>query len=244
MRGSLVLALAFAAAACQSQIPYGAGPVTIQPNVQLSFQRYLDRRDPVVFLVSVDGSVSYGVYCPHIECETDPLYIVAERRCAERTGKPCMVFAEDRKIVWQGPVAYASAGEGPVAGATVDRGEIGTLYGLKIDGLAAGAGTFAGKIRDAACAGSIDLGAASWRLECGSEFRARGSLSKAGAGQWAGFGWSNEHLPVRLFVVADIAIGRERVAVDAAAPAFPHLPPTFEAPLPPLIRGDNRINPG
>ncbi len=66
----------------------------------------------------------------------------------------------------------------------------------------------------------------------------------AGAGYWTGFGWSNEHLPVRLFVAADIAIGRERVAVDVAAPAFSHQPPTFEVPLPPLIRGDNRINPG
>ena len=138
MRGSIVLVLAFAAAACQSQIPHGTGAITIQPNVQLSWQRYLDHRDPIVFLVSVDGAISYSTYCKHLQCEPDPLYVIAEKRCAELAGKPCKVFAEGRTIVWQGPVAYASLGSDPVAGATVDWGETGTLYGLKIGGFSAG----------------------------------------------------------------------------------------------------------
>ncbi len=248
MRRSIVLVLALAAAGCQSQIPHGTGPITIQPNVQLSLQRYLDHQDPLVFLVSADGSTSYSSYCPHIRCQPDPLYFLAEIRCAERTGKPCKVFAERRTIAWKGPVAYASLGEKPVAGATVDWGEIGTLYGLKIDGLAGGSGTFSGKIREKACAGSIDVRSRSWRLECGvtpsgvpahDDLRARGSLSKSGSATWAGFGWSDRKLPVRLFVTQDIALGRGTGAPDATAPAFPDQPPTFEAPALPAIENGN-----
>ena len=261
MRGSIVLVIAFAAAACQSQIPHGSGAITIQPNVQLSLQRYLDHQVPIVFLVNADGSISYSRYCPHLRCEPDPLYMLAEIRCAERAGKPCKIFAEGRTIAWQGPVAYASLGEGPVAGATVDWGEIGTLHGLKIDGLASGAGTFSGKIRDSACAGAIDVRSKSWRLECGSDLRAAagespppssnrredslaaaGSLSKAGAGQWAGFGWSDRDLPVRLFVTLDIALGRGTNPPGATAAAFPNLPPTFEEPAPPRIENGRKIN--
>ena len=248
---ALIPVLALAAAACQSQIPHGTGPITIQPNVQLSLQRYLDHQVPIVFLVNADGSISYSRYCPHLQCEPDPLYMLAEIRCAERAGKPCKIFAEGRTITWKGPIAYASPDEKPVAGATVDWGEIGTLHGLKIDGLASGTGTFSGKIRDSACAGSIDVRSASWRLECGvtpsgvpshDDLRAQGSLSKAGAGQWAGFGWSDRDLPVRLFVTLDIALGRGTNPPGATAAAFPYQPPTFEEPAPPRIENGGKIN--
>ena len=130
----------------------------------------------------------------------------------------------------------------PVAGATVDWGEIGTLYGLKIGGFSAGTGTFSGRIRERACVGSIDVRSASWRLECGADLRARGDLSPAGAGQWAGFGWSDRDLPVRLFVALDIALGRVSGAPGATAAAFPNLPPTFEEPAPPRIENGGKIN--
>ena len=93
MRGILALAISCALAACQSQTPHGVGPVTLQTNVQLAYLRHLDRPHPVVFLIGADGSTAYGTYCPHALCEPDPLYIRAERSCAERAGKPCYVFA-------------------------------------------------------------------------------------------------------------------------------------------------------
>ena len=233
MRGILFLAIVFAASACQSQIPHGTGPIALQPNVQLSFLRHLDRREPIVFLISADGTSAYGTYCTHRRCEFDPLYIRTELRCAELTGKPCKVFAETGTITWKGPVAIASPGEGSIAGATVDWGDTGTLYSLRIDGLAGGSGTFSGKIRERACAGAIDTRSLSWRLECGADLQAHGSLSKAGAGLWAGFGWSDKNAPVRLFVAGDIARGRAINARVGGSPAFPDQPPTFEAAAPP-----------
>ena len=234
----VVPALAFAVAACQSQIPHGSGPVALQPNVWLAFQKYLDHDYPLVFLVGADGTTAYGRYCPYVECEPDPLYTLAERRCAERLGQPCRVFAEYGKIVWRGPVEYVSPGEGVVAGAVVDWGANGTLYALRIDGLAAGSGPFSGKILNARCAGTIDVRAASWRLDCGiappgapshDALRARGTLSEAGAGRWRGFGWSADGQQVRLFVAAEIAPG-PRAAPTGQAAAFPDQPPTYEQP--------------
>lgn len=251
---ALIVALAFAVAACQSQIPHGSGPVALQPNVWLAFQKHLDHESPLVFLVSADGTTAYGRYCPYVECEPDPLYPLAERRCEERLGQPCRVFAEYGKIVWRGPVEYVSPGEGVVAGAVVDWGVNGTLYNLKIDGLAAGSGLFSGKILNAACAGTIDVRAASWQLDCGvtppgapshvtppgvpphDALRARGTLSEAGAGRWRGFGWSEDGRPVRLFVAADIAPG-PRAAPTGHAAAFPDQPPTYEQPAQITTRG-------
>ncbi len=233
MRGFLVLAIACAAAACQSQTPHGSGPIALQPNVQLAFLRHLDRREPVVFLIAADGSSAYGTYCTHRRCEPDPLYIRAERSCAELTGKVCKVFAETGTITWKGPVAIATPGLGTIAGAAVDWGDMGTHYSLRIDSLAAGSAGISGKIRERACAGAIDIRSLSWRLDCGASMRAEGSLSKAGAGQWAGFGWSGKSAPVRLFVAEDIARGRATTASAGGVPTFPDQPPTFEAAAPP-----------
>ena len=246
-----VLALAFAAGACQSQIPHGTGPVALQPNVQLAFQRHLDHDQPLVFLVGIDGATAFGRYCPYLECEPDPLYILAEKRCEERLGQPCRVFAEHGRIVWRGPVGHVSPGDGVVAGAAVDWGGTGTLYNLKIDGLGPGPGTVSGKIHNAACAGAIDIRSRSWRLECGAEMRARGALSEAGAGRWRGFGWSEDQRPVRIFVAANVALGGQTASAGGSfvsppaggtTVAFSDQRPTFEDAAQMAIRGGDRVS--
>ena len=110
LRAFLVLAIACAGAACQSQIPHGEGPVAIGDEVRRAYRQHLQHDLPVVFLVSDDGSASYGMYCPYTFCYSDPLYILAQRRCRELTGKSCKVFAEYGKVTWRGPVAYAPPG--------------------------------------------------------------------------------------------------------------------------------------
>ncbi|MBM3952234.1 MAG: hypothetical protein FJ311_12370 [Rhodospirillales bacterium] len=244
--GALAVLLSSAVAACQSQIPHGEGQVALQPNVQLAFQRHLDRPHPRVFFVTADGAAAYGLYCPHPECEPDPLYIRAQRRCEDRTGRPCRVFAEYGRITWRGPVAHAAPGAGAVAGIAVEWGNSRTLYHLKIDGLASGPGTVSGKIRDAACAGAVDVRAREWSVDCGvappgaqanDAIRARGTLSGAGPGRWEGVGWSQDRESVRVFVAANVALGPTTVAAEG--PAFPALPPTYEEPAPPAIRGGN-----
>jgi hypothetical protein len=250
LAGAAVAALAAAVAACQSQTPHGEGPIALQPNVQLAFQRHLDHERPMVFLVAADGSTSYGMYCPYLECEPDPLYILAQKRCEERVRQSCRVFAEYGKIAWRGPVGRVSPGEGVVAGAVVDWGVIGTLHNLKIDGLAAGQGTFSGKIRNAACAGAIDVRALTWRLDCGAGpsgasahdgLHAQGTLSAAGAGRWRGFGWSADHQQVRLFVAADVALDGPATPAGRAI-AFADQPPTYEEPGQMAIKGGDRIS--
>lgn len=241
---ALIPALALTTAACASQIPHGTGPVALRPNVQLAFQRHLDHPRPLVFLIAVDGSTAYGMHCPHVECEPDPLYILAQRRCEDRATQPCRVFAEYGRITWQGPVGHVSPGEGAVAGAVVEWGSNGVLHNFKIGGLGPGAGTVSGKIRDAACTGAIDARALTWRLECGANARARGTLATAGHGRWNGLGWSEDRVAVRLFVAADIALGRGTapsgepiVRPPTGGTVFLDLPPTYEEPAPPMIRG-------
>ncbi len=249
MSRSIVMAVAaaLATAACQSQIPHGTGPVALQPNVQLAFQRHLDHERPLVFLVGADGANAFAMYCPHLECEPDPLYILAQKRCEERLGRPCRVFAEYGRVTWQGPVGSVAPGEGAVAGAAVDWGGNGTLHNLKIDGLASGSGTVAGKIRNAACTGAIDTRALSWRLDCGGaaandDPRASGSLAPAGAGRWRGFGWSADHRPVHIFVTANVAFPGGTAAAERAATALADQPPTYEQPGQMRISGGDRVS--
>ncbi len=241
--GPFAVAFALIVAGCQSQIPHGQGPVALEANVQLAFQRHLEHERPMVFLVGADGASAYAMYCPHLECEPDPLYVLAHMRCEERLGRPCRVFAELGRITWRGPVGYRAVGtgQGAVAGAAVDwGGSDRKLHNLKIDGLAAGPGTVAGKIGEAACAGAVDARAKTWRLDCGGEMRAHGALSSAGPGTWRGFGWSADRLPVRLFVTADVALGR--ASAEAGAARFPDQPPTYEEPGQMAIKGGDRIS--
>lgn len=242
---ALALVSAFATAACQSQVPIGTGAIALQPNVQLAFQRHLDHERPLVFLVGADGANAYAMYCPYLECEPDPLYILAQKRCEERLGQSCRVFAEYGRVSWQGPVGRVSPGDGPVAGATVDWGGNGTLHNLKIDGLASGTATVSGKVRNAACTGAIDARAMTWRLDCPSSsdgLRANGTLSPAGADRWRGFGWSADHRPVRLFVTADVARGGPAAPAGQATLALSDQPPTYEQPGQMKISGGDQLS--
>lgn len=207
MRGLIIVVFAFVTTACQMQTLRGAGPITISPNVQVAFQKYLDYQSPTVFLVSADGSYSYMTYCPYSSCATDITYTRALHLCEENSRKSCKVFAEGKNIVWEGPVTYASLGTQSVSALTVDWGGTGKIFVLKIDGTAGEARTFSGNIQGNSCKGSLDFKSASWLIECGKDMRAKGTLSKSGDNKWAGFGWSDKSEQVRLFITEDARLG-------------------------------------
>lgn len=217
MRGLTVVFLAFVTAACQTQTLRGSGPVTIAPNVQVAFQQYLNYENPFVFLVSADGTYSHSIYCPASQQCSDPLYARAQRLCEDRARRPCKVFAEGKNIVWEGPVSYVALGAQPVAALTAKWGNTSSLFVLKIDNTAGDTRTFSGKIQGRSCKGSMDVRAASWRIDCDGDMRAKGSLSKSGNDKWDGLGWSDKSEEVRLFVSGDVRPGGQ--AAPSSSPS-------------------------
>ena len=50
---------------------YGSGELKLSDNVIYSFQRYIQQRQPMRFLVTEDGKNSTWWYCPEAQCEAD-----------------------------------------------------------------------------------------------------------------------------------------------------------------------------
>lgn len=95
----------------------GKGPITLSQSATEAFQRYKATAAPLNFLVSEDGRFAHFDYCRmgQQQCVSWTKYDLTED-CERRSRKKCYVFAQDGRVVWDGPVTFAGAG-GTVAAA-------------------------------------------------------------------------------------------------------------------------------
>lgn len=97
-------------AGCQSLV--GEGPITFSPQTAAIYQHYLGQEYPAKFAVSEDGKASSYLYCPwnyvtHCNGAPDTRVIA---NCEKRSGgKPCLIFAKERKVVWKNPGNFLQA---------------------------------------------------------------------------------------------------------------------------------------
>jgi len=104
----LVAFLVLVLGGCQTTY-YDAGttPLTMTPWLTKAFEKYKQADYPTVFAVATDGS-SYAYFtCPSIYCD-GPAAARAAALCEQGVspGVKCKIFADDRQIVWKGPVTY------------------------------------------------------------------------------------------------------------------------------------------
>ncbi|MDF1585885.1 hypothetical protein [Marinimicrococcus flavescens] len=87
-------------AGCLVNTQSGRGPLTLSPQVEEAYQRYLETETPLAFAVSTDGQWASYVYCP----DRGPC-IGGERAKAveycERSGKTCHIYDHMGRILWR-----------------------------------------------------------------------------------------------------------------------------------------------
>ena len=79
---------------------YGSGELKLSDNVIYSFQRYIQQRQPMRFLVTEDGKNSTWWYCPEAQCEAGGDTQEA-KKCTSKHGVACHTFAVRRSIKWK-----------------------------------------------------------------------------------------------------------------------------------------------
>lgn len=88
----------------------GSGPIVLSKTAKIFLEQYLDKPEPIVFVVSNNGRYAYYYHCPEAFCEDLGDYQTsAIAECEEGIAKrgikaTCRVFAIEDKIVWKGPV--------------------------------------------------------------------------------------------------------------------------------------------
>ena len=85
--------------------PIGSGELTLSQSIAEHWMLYirggLNRKNPMVFLVTTDGIGSYFWYCDYSQCQAGNSAL--EIQACERyfTGKECKIFARRRTIKWK-----------------------------------------------------------------------------------------------------------------------------------------------
>jgi hypothetical protein len=85
--------------------PIGTGELTLSQGTVKHWMRYLkgglNQKNPMVFLVTLDGYGSYFWYCDYPQCA--PGNSTIEIQACERhyKGKECKIFARRRTIKWK-----------------------------------------------------------------------------------------------------------------------------------------------
>ena len=83
----------------------GSGELTLSQGTVTNWMRYLkgglNRKNPLVFLVTTDGNGSFYWYCNYAQCR--PGNSAVEIQACERhyKGKECKIFARKRTIKWK-----------------------------------------------------------------------------------------------------------------------------------------------
>jgi hypothetical protein len=98
-----IVALLFLCASCGRDPDFGAGPITLSPGVEASFEEYKARDAPIYFLVSENGRGSYYIYCDGgFNCTTSAARMQALDQCRRNNaGNDCKIYAVGRRVVWQ-----------------------------------------------------------------------------------------------------------------------------------------------
>jgi len=110
--------MALTATACTPQ-HYGQGPITLSPQVQAGFEDY--KRNPITtldFAVSLDGEAYGYSYCPADHCSGNEIRIAIDacEQSARARGSvqpTCKTFAVGHRIVWDGPITWATSSAKP-----------------------------------------------------------------------------------------------------------------------------------
>ncbi len=100
----LALCLFIPLSACQTDGSVGRGPLKLAPEVQAHLDDYMEKSSPAVFVVSTDGNVGAGYYCPDVfdGCMPSNHTFRAIKDCQEVSeGVPCKIYAKGRRVVWE-----------------------------------------------------------------------------------------------------------------------------------------------
>ena len=112
LRAALLIALL---AACKSDTrreavapgaSAGEGPITPTKWVQASYERFLGKRDPMVFALSEDGKAAFYKFCLSSgDCDEFRAKADALSGCEDSSGGvPCRIYYEaPNGVVWDGP---------------------------------------------------------------------------------------------------------------------------------------------
>jgi hypothetical protein len=103
LRSYCVLALLFLCAACARNPDFGAGRISLSPQVKASFEEYTARDAPLYFLVTESGVGSYYLYCDGgFNCTESAARMQAMDQCRRHNpGENCKIYAIGRSVVWQ-----------------------------------------------------------------------------------------------------------------------------------------------
>jgi hypothetical protein len=103
VRPYLVLALLFLCATCAKDPDFGAGRITLSPQVKASFEEYTARDAPLYFLVTKSGVGSYYIYCDGgFNCTESAARMQAFDQCRRHNpAEDCKIYAIGRSVVWQ-----------------------------------------------------------------------------------------------------------------------------------------------
>jgi hypothetical protein len=97
-------ALLLICASCGPRDPdFGAGPITLSPQVRASFEEYKARDAPAYFVITESGLGSYYVYCSGgFNCTYPAARMQALAQCRNHyPGEECKIYAVRRSVVWQ-----------------------------------------------------------------------------------------------------------------------------------------------
>ena len=103
LRSYWVLALLLPCAACAGDPDFGAGRISLSPQVKASFEEYTARDAPLYFLVTESGVGSYYLYCDGgFDCTESAARMQAIDQCRRHNpGEDCKIYAIGRSVVWQ-----------------------------------------------------------------------------------------------------------------------------------------------
>ena len=84
----------------KSYAGFGSGELKLSDASVYQFQRYLQKKYPSKFFISIDGKTTHWLYCPEPQCQSMGSTQEEKRCTAAAGGVQCKTFAVRRNIKW------------------------------------------------------------------------------------------------------------------------------------------------
>ena len=84
----------------KSYAGFGSGELKLSEQSVYQFQRYLQKKYPSKFFISIDGKTTHWWYCPEPQCQSMGSTQEEKRCTAAAGGVQCKTFAVRRNIKW------------------------------------------------------------------------------------------------------------------------------------------------